>query len=102
VNRLHERLFSPNFRFQRKDDPDVVFTLAPRSRAREYKARQQAKAWLYKRGQRTPLESTNNVVLHTDQEQCCLEAVAVWFVNNASRRIAKDSTVRQLGRMWWV
>jgi hypothetical protein len=47
-------------------------------------------AGLYKRGQRTLLESTNNVVLNTNHEQCCFEDLAVWSVNNANRWVAKN------------
>jgi hypothetical protein len=42
------------------------------------------------------LENTNNVVLHTDQEQYSFKELAVWPVNNANRRIAKSLHVRQL------
>jgi hypothetical protein len=37
----------------------------------------QEAAGLYKRVQRTPLESTNTVVRHADQEQCGFEDLAV-------------------------
>jgi hypothetical protein len=47
------------------------------------------KIGLFKTGQRTPLERTNNVVLHTDQERCCVEDLAGWSVSSANRRIAK-------------
>jgi hypothetical protein len=52
---------------------------------------------IVQKGTAHALENTNNVVLHTDQEQYSFKELAVWLVNNANRRIAKSLHCKAVG-----
>jgi hypothetical protein len=87
------------FRFQWKDDPNI-FTLALEESPTNVQNRTEGP--IVQKGTAHGLENTNNVVLHTDQEQYSFKELAVWLVNKAKRRIAKSLHGKAVGGGWRV